>query len=410
MKPTKGQKSAQCYRISNGNKKLMVTGKGRLSVSHNPIHKRCIQTKLSKRVQRKNSPPETMDECPEDDLSPFHDMEFTANADEPEQDDSQNRVLNSLKSKLRPLFQLFSEDSCSPTKPTGTLEPLQPDKPQIIYKNICLSSSDESSSLHEECNLSSTDIDVRRSRIKSMDAAEVASNCPGLNRFEWSPKSTNILLDLWEKNLRDIRGTRKNSQIHKEMAQEMIDYGPSHREIKHKMDNMSRKYRLEAQKIKSGTATNWRYFKRVQLLLIGTPSVDFEEIIFENTDSTTFFNADTSDESRQFNENNLPKLPQREPTPIEEVTQAEEDEEEQEEEVLEEPGQHIEEMKDHPSPHRVKYKTHVKTEPKVDQMLQIEEEKLLVEKQKLRVMQHISRELASIGKTLVELLRNAKKK
>lgn len=41
--------------------------------------------------------------------------------------------------------------------------------------------------------------------------------------------------------------------------------------------------RVEMQKVKAGNSTNWQYFKRVQSLLIGTPSVDFEEIIFDNT-------------------------------------------------------------------------------------------------------------------------------
>lgn len=44
-----------------------------------------------------------------------------------------------------------------------------------------------------------------------------------------------------------------------------------------------------------------------------------------------------------------------------------------------------------------------------NRMLQIEQEKLEVEKQKLQVMKHISRDLFSISKTLVELLRNTRK-
>lgn len=41
--------------------------------------------------------------------------------------------------------------------------------------------------------------------------------------------------------------------------------------------------RLEEEKIKNGSATNWRYFNRLKSLLTETPSVHFEEILFDNT-------------------------------------------------------------------------------------------------------------------------------
>lgn len=42
-------------------------------------------------------------------------------------------------------------------------------------------------------------------------------------------------------------------------------------------------YRLEEEKIKTGGTTNWRYFNRVKSLLTKSPSVHFEEILFDNT-------------------------------------------------------------------------------------------------------------------------------
>lgn len=41
--------------------------------------------------------------------------------------------------------------------------------------------------------------------------------------------------------------------------------------------------RLEEEKIKTGNPTNWRYFNRLKSLLTETPSVHFEEILFDNT-------------------------------------------------------------------------------------------------------------------------------
>lgn len=46
---------------------------------------------------------------------------------------------------------------------------------------------------------------------------------------------------------------------------------------------------------------------------------------------------------------------------------------------------------------------------RTDRMLQIEEEKLEIERQKLQVMKHISRDLSSISKTLIEVLQNTRK-
>lgn len=168
--------------------------------------------------------------------------------------DNEKHALKTLTSTIRPLLQLFSDDSCSPknTDPaihsTRAQDPTQ-DTQQIVYKNISLSSEEEEEeeeggevedkvSLHDEHNVYVND--------EALRVPEHKPNRPrpdSLSRFEWSPKSTNIFLDLWEKNLKEIRGPRKNSLIHKEMAEEMSEYGPSHREIKSKMDNMSRKFR-----------------------------------------------------------------------------------------------------------------------------------------------------------------------
>jgi len=52
-----------------------------------------------------------------------------------------------------------------------------------------------------------------------------------------------MLLQLWAQHLKDFRGESKNVIIYRQMAREMSQFGPSHTELKTKMDNLSRKYR-----------------------------------------------------------------------------------------------------------------------------------------------------------------------
>ncbi|XP_030569819.1 uncharacterized protein LOC115769242 [Drosophila novamexicana] len=395
MRSNNGQQTVQRYRVINNNKKLQIIGKAGLSTTQRQSNKRFIQTKLRGRASQNFSP---QHEYQEDDLSAMSDMEYLT---EPERDqaDNQERAFQSIASTVRPLLQLFSEDSCSPKKNVSslhstTVQDALHDKRQIIYKDIPLSSEEEDedrASLHEE----------ERNLFLEDEAIVACPRLDSLSRFEWSPKSTNIFLDLWEKHLKDIRGPLKKSLIHKEMAEEMSEYGPTHREIKTKMDNMSRKYRLEMKKIKSGKPTNWRYFKRVQALLVGTPSVDFEEIIFDNTESSTFFNADSSDAEPEVNNMSAEdREPEQETAPAAEPEQVPEEEERVDKNVEQTPAVL-------PRSHRDDFYSTPRGEP-TERMMHIEEQKLAVEKEKLQVMKHISRELTSIGQTLIELLRNAK--
>lgn len=139
---------------------------------------------------------------------------------------------------MRPLLQLFQEDSYpikSPASQTvkkpNAASPSSSHDKQVLYKDICLSSEEEE--FQQDKIFNDSDDVGQRAQHKSKQ----------IGRFSWTPKSTNLFLDLWEKNLKDVRGIRKNSHIHREMAEQMREYGPSPREIKTKIDNMSRKYR-----------------------------------------------------------------------------------------------------------------------------------------------------------------------
>jgi len=50
------------------------------------------------------------------------------------------------------------------------------------------------------------------------------------------------LFELWEDNLEGLRGERKNTHIYKEISEKLKDFGPSHMEVKNKMENMVKRY------------------------------------------------------------------------------------------------------------------------------------------------------------------------
>lgn len=120
-----------------------------------------------------------------------------------------------------------------------------------------------------------------------------------------------------------------------------------------------------------------------------------------NTESSTFFNADSSDAEPEVNNMSAEdREPEQETAPAAEPEQVPEEEERVDKNVEQTPAVL-------PRSHRDDFYSTPRGEP-TERMMHIEEQKLAVEKEKLQVMKHISRELTSIGQTLIELLRNAK--
>ncbi|XP_070073806.1 uncharacterized protein [Drosophila takahashii] len=75
----------------------------------------------------------------------------------------------------------------------------------------------------------------------------------------------------------------KNTHIYKDMANSLKDFGRSHVEVKQKMENIKKKYRIELAKVRpsGGTPSTWEYFERVAILMQGSRAVDVHP-----TDST----------------------------------------------------------------------------------------------------------------------------
>ncbi|KAH8373402.1 hypothetical protein KR009_005964 [Drosophila setifemur] len=248
-------------------------------------------------------------------------------------------------------------------------------------------------------------------------------------RHVWKKEAIQMFLQLWAQHLKGLRSTMKNSVIYRAMEKEMSQFGPSHFEIKTKMDNMSRKYRLEAEKVRqTGEPSNWEYFHRIQSLLIGTKSVDvFEEILFENAGSSIHLSQDmeseedtdslkgdatenpVADESHNIKDDHESSLDRNhmETSAHSPIIVEEPDDEDDEDEVDEEEEEHHLER---PSTSDLdlcaedRSKTHRSKSTSV-RMLEIEEEKLEIEREKLKVMKDALTELTSFHKDLIQVLR-----
>ncbi|XP_036671748.3 uncharacterized protein vers [Drosophila suzukii] len=229
------------------------------------------------------------------------------------------------------------------------------------------------------------------------------------DRHVWKKDAERMLLQVWAQHIKDFRGEAKNILIYRQMAKEMSQFGPSHTEVKTKMDNMSRKYRIEAERVReSGVPSKWEYFHRLQALLIGTKAVNvFEDIMIDDPEQALFSNGESeNEEMASMNDDSMaedlrdePEIQldtkekrkrARSPSPI-----IPDMPEEEEDEPLEQRS---------PSPIS-KYRTQTKIAiSHSERILQIEEEKLIIEREKLQVMKEALLELNSFHKDIVHFL------
>ncbi|XP_041452258.1 uncharacterized protein LOC111077877 isoform X1 [Drosophila obscura] len=64
-------------------------------------------------------------------------------------------------------------------------------------------------------------------------------------RVKWITEMENLLIDLWQENIDDLRGVRKNSHVYMEMAQTMkegCDLDVGWTEVRTKVENLTKKY------------------------------------------------------------------------------------------------------------------------------------------------------------------------
>ncbi|XP_017138312.1 uncharacterized protein LOC108153050 [Drosophila miranda] len=82
-------------------------------------------------------------------------------------------------------------------------------------------------------------------------------------RVKWSAALESLLIDIWQEKIEDLRGPRKNSHVYMEMAESMKEAGLElgWGEIRKKLENMTKKYRIEKNKIgpSGGAPSGWQH-------------------------------------------------------------------------------------------------------------------------------------------------------
>ncbi|XP_068143221.1 trichohyalin [Drosophila tropicalis] len=202
------------------------------------------------------------------------------------------------------------------------------------------------------------------------------------------------------------------------ITEKLKHFGVRHLEVKSKMDNMSRKYRIEADKVrKTGQPSKWEFFYKTQACLIGTKSVDvLEEIMFESSAAAAAANDTNSrlDEDSEINDEfttNFIKTEEPDPEPESEMPNEDEPKEEKfkiNSFINNQENFHANEQFDE-SFGQFRNSTTKSAMPKkrkiAHTLMRIEEEKLAIEKEKLEIMKQTSKELKLFHRELLQMLK-----
>uniref|UniRef100_A0A1B0G1G4 Myb/SANT-like DNA-binding domain-containing protein n=1 Tax=Glossina morsitans morsitans TaxID=37546 RepID=A0A1B0G1G4_GLOMM len=107
-------------------------------------------------------------------------------------------------------------------------------------------------------------------------------------RYTWKPYGDEALLDLWAKNIEELRGPRRSGHVYLEIAKELSRHGINvfAEEVKTKIHNLTSKYRKERANVEcsGGGPSEWIYYTKVHQIIGGQPipNIQTEECITED--------------------------------------------------------------------------------------------------------------------------------
>ncbi|XP_034475144.1 uncharacterized protein LOC117782226 [Drosophila innubila] len=236
----------------------------------------------------------------------------------------------------------------------------------------------------------------------------------GGNYTTWDAASTQLLLNSWEENVREWRGSTAttNVQMYRKIASKLSKY---HGEIKTKVDNMKRKYRIELTKIdKTGEPSSWVYFKQMEIIL--KDSISFNLPQDDNFDFSPW--DDDSDSSRHsdFWTNNYNEQPKIQTTKKDDSVTSDSDLDLDNEHsniyITETETNHTPDIDDSVkldldfSTNSDAPELYIDVEAKSVDILAIEEAKLAIQKEKLKILKSVADELSSIHREFLKVYKH----
>ncbi|XP_041632971.1 myb/SANT-like DNA-binding domain-containing protein 1 [Drosophila kikkawai] len=112
-------------------------------------------------------------------------------------------------------------------------------------------------------------------------------------KLRWTLQMECLLIDVWQENMEQLRGSRKNSHIYMEMAQTLMEAGNdvSWKDIKTKVDNMTKKYKQEKHKMgpSGGAPSAWQHFEALHSFLGSFRVHNMEQDTVDNENTTEYF-------------------------------------------------------------------------------------------------------------------------
>ncbi|XP_052851714.1 uncharacterized protein LOC128261850 isoform X1 [Drosophila gunungcola] len=102
--------------------------------------------------------------------------------------------------------------------------------------------------------------------------------------ISWSLYYESLLFDLWEENIASVRAGQKSTIVCGAMAEKLDDagfIGVEMKDVRTKLDNITRKYKQERKEVQS----TWRHFERVDRILGRINPLKYGPLIEESTGS-----------------------------------------------------------------------------------------------------------------------------
>ncbi|XP_060665343.1 uncharacterized protein LOC132797598 [Drosophila nasuta] len=236
------------------------------------------------------------------------------------------------------------------------------------------------------------------------------------SRFDWSQEPTKMFLELWEENIPNLRAGKKRAQVHKEIALKMHMYKARKTEIKSKMDNMVKKYKKEMlEHHLKGEQSSWEYFDQVHNILKetkyhnvwSTEKFDFSPLEDSDTDdcndsaiwpisdnetskkaktsTAEIFEPETFEEAASVKSELTFTSPERPVSVNSYLTFASAEEEEEYNNVTAATSEF---------------------EPESDRRLAIEEAKLAIQREELKLMKNMADELSALHREFLKVYKN----
>ncbi|XP_017838259.1 uncharacterized protein LOC108596724 [Drosophila busckii] len=222
-------------------------------------------------------------------------------------------------------------------------------------------------------------------------------------RFLWSPAATKLLLKLWLQHTNIVGGDLKKSLMHQTVAHKMRMYGPTVREIKTKADNMTKKFKNEFLDSRfTGKPSAWPYFTIMQQILKGSKAVNLSLCLAEKFDFSPMEDTDSDDstyarkhKAKDIFEQEM-EAPKQLKSNTEEISAELWKHPKSEERELESPIQHESKSEESCTDDETS------EDSPLARTLVIEERKLAIQKESLKVMKTLADELSSLHREFLK--------